>query len=107
MASPRSCSKRWSARPLRIHAIKLTLSRLAPRIFGPCTDQCSKIVSMAGQSTINEQRLMYPNQLFIDGAFRAAASGRNSSLTNPATEQPFVEVAVADPRDITAAVESA
>src|SRR5262245_48990910 len=49
----------------------------------------------------------YPNQLFIDGAYRAAASGKGTPLVNPATEQTFVEVAAADPKDVQAAVEGA
>lgn len=49
----------------------------------------------------------YPNQLFVDGAYRSSASGRTTPLINPATEQVFVEVAAADIRDVDAAVESA
>ena len=48
-----------------------------------------------------------PAQLFLDGAFRDAVSGRRASLINPATEEPFVEVAAADVADVDAAVESA
>ncbi len=49
----------------------------------------------------------YPNQLFVDGAWRDAGSGRRTSLINPATEEPFVEVAAADLADVDQAVESA
>jgi acyl-CoA reductase-like NAD-dependent aldehyde dehydrogenase len=46
-------------------------------------------------------------QLFIDGTWRDAASGRRTTLINPATEEAFAEVAAADTADVTAAVESA
>src|SRR5438552_15039996 len=48
-----------------------------------------------------------PTQLFLNGAYRSAASGRHASLINPVTEEPFVEVAAADAADVDAAVESA
>ena len=48
-----------------------------------------------------------PTQLFIDGAWRNSASGRRTTLINPATEDPFGEVAAADGADVNAAVESA
>src|SRR2546429_8532919 len=48
-----------------------------------------------------------PTQLFIDGAWRNSASGRRTTLINPATEEPFGEVAAADVADVNAAVESA
>src|SRR5437899_2616404 len=51
--------------------------------------------------------LALPTQLFLNGAYRSAASGRHASLINPATEEPFVEVAAADAADVDAAVESA
>jgi betaine-aldehyde dehydrogenase len=48
-----------------------------------------------------------PTQLFLDGAFRDSASGRRSTLINPATEEAFAEVAAAEVADVNAAVESA
>src|SRR5204862_3158949 len=48
-----------------------------------------------------------PTQLFLDGAWRDSASGRSSTLINPATEESFVEVAAGDVADMNAAVESA
>ena len=48
-----------------------------------------------------------PSQIFVDGTYRGAASGRTSTLVNPATEQPFAVVAAADLADVNAAVESA
>lgn len=48
-----------------------------------------------------------PNQLFVDGACRNSNSGRRTTLVNPATEQPFAEVAAAEVADVHAAVESA
>jgi betaine-aldehyde dehydrogenase len=48
-----------------------------------------------------------PTQLFIDGAFRNATSGKRTTLINPATEEAFAEVAAADLADVNAAVESA
>src|SRR6266487_5168572 len=48
-----------------------------------------------------------PTQLFLDGGFRNSSSSRHASLTNPATEDPFVEVAAADAADVDTAVESA
>src|SRR5437867_3090957 len=51
--------------------------------------------------------LALPTQLFLNGACRDSASGRHAALINPATEEPFVEVAVADAADVDAAVLSA
>jgi betaine-aldehyde dehydrogenase len=48
-----------------------------------------------------------PSQLYVDGAWRAAKSGRTTTLINPATEQPFAEVAAAGVEDVNAAIESA
>src|SRR5213595_2074713 len=48
-----------------------------------------------------------PTQLFLDGGFRNSSSRRAASLINPATEEPFVEVAAADGADVDVAVESA
>jgi betaine-aldehyde dehydrogenase len=48
-----------------------------------------------------------PTQLFLDGTFRDAASGGRIALTNPATEESFVEVASAELADVNAAIESA
>jgi acyl-CoA reductase-like NAD-dependent aldehyde dehydrogenase len=48
-----------------------------------------------------------PAELFVDGTYRAGASGRRLALTNPATEEVFAEVAAADVADVHAAVESA
>ena len=48
-----------------------------------------------------------PTQLFLDGAFRDSASGRRSTLINPATEEAFAEVAAAEVADVGTAVESA
>src|SRR6266581_4021768 len=47
-----------------------------------------------------------PTQLFLDGGFRNSSSRRHASLINPATAEPFVEVAVADAADVDTAVES-
>ena len=51
--------------------------------------------------------MQLPTQLFINGAWRDAASGRRTRLINPATEEAFAEVAAADNADVKAAVESA
>lgn len=48
-----------------------------------------------------------PTRIFADGDYRATRAGRRSTLINPATEEPFVEVAAADAEDAAAAVESA
>src|SRR5436190_19051107 len=48
-----------------------------------------------------------PTQLFLDGGFRNSSSRCHASLINPATEEPFVEVAAADAADVDTAVESA
>jgi betaine-aldehyde dehydrogenase len=48
----------------------------------------------------------FPTLLFLDGAFRNSSSGKRTSLINPATEQPFTEVAAAGVADVNAAVES-
>ncbi len=49
----------------------------------------------------------YPSQLFINGAYRAAASDRRTTLVNPATESAFAEVSAADPADLAMAIASA
>ena len=49
----------------------------------------------------------YPTQLFLDGAFRDAKSGRRTPLINPATETVLCDVAAAEAADVNAAVESA
>src|ERR1051326_7411228 len=51
--------------------------------------------------------MQLPTQLFIDGESRSSRSGRSTTLINPATEQPFAEVAAADASDISMAIESA
>jgi betaine-aldehyde dehydrogenase len=51
--------------------------------------------------------MQLPTQLFINGAWRDAASGRRTRLINPTTEEAFAEVAAADHSDVKAAVESA
>jgi acyl-CoA reductase-like NAD-dependent aldehyde dehydrogenase len=51
--------------------------------------------------------MQLPTQLFINGAWRDAASGRRTKLINPATEEAFTEVAAADNGDVETAVESA
>src|SRR5947209_301203 len=51
--------------------------------------------------------LALPTRLFLNGACRDAASGRHAALINPATEEPFVEVAAADAADVDTAVDSA
>jgi acyl-CoA reductase-like NAD-dependent aldehyde dehydrogenase len=48
-----------------------------------------------------------PTQLYVNGAWRASASGRTTILINPATEQPLAEVQAADVADVNLAVESA
>src|SRR5581483_5717587 len=48
-----------------------------------------------------------PTQLFIDGAYRNAGSGKRTALINPATEAPFAEIASADSADVNTAVTSA
>jgi len=51
--------------------------------------------------------MQLPTQLFLDGAYRPASSGRKTNLINPATEQSLADVAAADAADVNAAVESA
>ena len=46
-------------------------------------------------------------QMFIDGEFRAAASGRRFVTENPATGQPIAEIAEGGPADVDAAVAAA
>jgi betaine-aldehyde dehydrogenase len=48
-----------------------------------------------------------PCQLFIDGAYRPATSGRVTTLVNPATEDAFAEISAADVADVDAAIASA
>jgi betaine-aldehyde dehydrogenase len=49
----------------------------------------------------------FPNDLFLDGGYRAAADGRRIALVDPSTEEPFVEVAAATVSDVDGAVRSA
>jgi betaine-aldehyde dehydrogenase len=51
--------------------------------------------------------MQLPTQLFLNGAWRDPSGGRRTTLINPATEQPFVEVASASVSDVNTAVESA
>ncbi len=51
--------------------------------------------------------MTFPTQLFIDGTYRDSASGGRTTLVNPASEEPFAEVAAAAVADVNAAVESA
>src|SRR5438552_12934943 len=69
------------------------------RVFAACFQRVFALDSVA--------RMILPAQLFLNGAYRDAASGRHVSLINPATEEPLVEVASADASDVDAAVESA
>jgi len=48
-----------------------------------------------------------PDSLFVDGHFQSSSSGTRTQLINPATEEPFAEVAAANGRDVAVAVESA
>lgn len=48
-----------------------------------------------------------PQQLFVDGQERDGAAGKRMTLTNPSTEEPFIEVACAEVSDVEHAVESA
>jgi betaine-aldehyde dehydrogenase len=48
-----------------------------------------------------------PTQLFVNGAQSDSSSGRRTTLTNPATEEAFTEVASADPADVNRAIEAA
>src|SRR3954462_2522712 len=48
-----------------------------------------------------------PTELFLNGSYRPAASAHRTPLVNPATEEPFVEVAAADLKDLELAVSSA
>lgn len=48
-----------------------------------------------------------PSELFIDGGWRKSSSGGSTRLINPATEEPFAEVAAGDVSDAALAVESA
>src|SRR5436190_3521482 len=48
-----------------------------------------------------------PHELFINGQFRGASSGKVSVLINPATEEPLGEVATGDERDVDLAVAGA
>jgi betaine-aldehyde dehydrogenase len=48
-----------------------------------------------------------PSQLFLNGSYCDSASSHRTFLVNPATEEPFVEVAAADPKDLESAVSTA
>ena len=49
--------------------------------------------------------MSFPTQLFLNGAF--VSTSHKTTLINPATEEPFAEVAAGDVPDVNAAVESA
>src|SRR3954471_24080966 len=51
--------------------------------------------------------MFIPTQLFLKGKYSDAVSGGRTALINPATEEPFVEVAAADLKDVKEAVHSA
>jgi betaine-aldehyde dehydrogenase len=51
--------------------------------------------------------MTHPEQLFVDGSWRAGATGRKTALVNPATEETFGSVAAAEAADVDAAVLSA
>ncbi len=57
--------------------------------------------------TVRAVNVNLPNQLFIDGTWCDAGSGRRTTLINPATEEAFVEVAAATADDVDRAVNSA
>ena len=48
-----------------------------------------------------------PDRLYLNGEWRDGASGKRTPLVNPATEEPFLEVAMAESSDVDAAVKSA
>lgn len=48
-----------------------------------------------------------PTDLFLDGGWRPASTGKKNTLINPATEAPFAEVAAAGAAEVAAAIESA
>jgi acyl-CoA reductase-like NAD-dependent aldehyde dehydrogenase len=52
-------------------------------------------------------QISWPTRLFIDGEWRDSLSGRSWTVTNPATGQPLADVALADVRDVDAAVQAA
>ena len=45
-------------------------------------------------------RMISPTELFVDGTFRPSASRQRTTLINPATEEPFAEIARADLSDV-------
>jgi acyl-CoA reductase-like NAD-dependent aldehyde dehydrogenase len=51
--------------------------------------------------------MTFPTQLFVDGGFRDSSSGNRTTLVNPATEEPFGEVAAGSVEDVNGAAESA
>lgn len=53
------------------------------------------------------QKLVFPTQSFVDGDYRAAASGRTLSTINPATGKVLAEVAACDAADVDYAVSRA
>ena len=52
-------------------------------------------------------RMISPTELFVDGTFLPSASRQRTTLINPATEEPFAEIARADLSDVNNAIESA
>src|SRR5260370_41550460 len=63
---------------------------------------------MLRQTARPKRCIMYPNvNLFIDGAWKPAASGRTLTVLNPATAEPIGTVAHAEKADLDAALAAA
>ncbi len=57
--------------------------------------------------SVNSPPMQLSAQLFVNGGWRPAPGGRRTHLINPASEEPFAEVAAADLADVDAAVRAA
>src|SRR3989449_6873611 len=87
-----------------IHATRRTPCRSRLRTCESCMRRLSE------EGTRNTEHAKYmtlPTELFINGSYRPSASGRRTTLINPATEEPFADVAAAEVADVHTAVESA
>ncbi|HEX5149020.1 MAG TPA: aldehyde dehydrogenase family protein, partial [Candidatus Limnocylindrales bacterium] len=65
------------------------------------------LIPEVGQARAEADRLDLRTRMFIDGAFRDAASGRRFTTENPATGRPITEVAEGGPADVDVAVGAA
>jgi aldehyde dehydrogenase (NAD+) len=73
----------------------------------PDSSRASRFVYAPAPETADHVRRLERYDLFIDGKFRPASSGKRFATENPATEETLAEVAEAGPKDVDLAVKAA